>query len=152
MPDASRLRTLIVRMTLLCGTLDIVYAIVTSLIRGRTALGVLHSVASGPFGDAARTWGWAGGALGLAVHYSIMAVMVGLYLAIVPRIAALKPVAPWLLGLAYGVLSYVVMYDVVLALRWPQNFPQTDPLLIAIGIFPHLFFVGLPVAYAARTA
>lgn len=150
MTATSRLPASILRLTLLCGTLDIVYAIIVSLIRGRTALGVLHSVASGPFGDAAKTWGWPGGALGLAVHYSIMAVMVGVYLAIVPRLAALRSLSPWLLGIAYGVVSYLVMYDVVLALRWPANFPQTDPLLIAIGIFPHLFFVGLPVAFATR--
>lgn len=150
MSTRTGFNALILRMTLICGTVDIVYAIVVSLIRGRTALGVLHSVASGPFGDEAKTWGWAGGVLGLGVHYAIMAVMVGLYLAIVPRLAALKSASPWVLGLAYGVVSYLVMYDVVLAMRWPANFPQTDPLLIAIGVFPHLFFVGLPVAYAAR--
>ena len=41
----------------LCGTLDIVYAAVSSVLRGGTVSSMLHAVASGPFGDGAQQWG-----------------------------------------------------------------------------------------------
>ncbi len=61
---------------LLCGTLDIVYAAVSSVVQGGTVSSMLHAVASGPFGAAARSWGIGGDIAGLATHYAIMGAMV----------------------------------------------------------------------------
>jgi len=142
---------LILLGTAICGTLDIGYAIVMSLLRGGTALNVLHSVASGPFGDDIGRLGWLGGLLGLLVHFSIMSVMVAVFCVAVARLPRLNA-NPLLGGLAYGVISYIVMYWIVLALRWPQNFPQTDPVKVFRALLPHLICVGIPLAYLVRWA
>lgn len=144
-----RLARLILLATLVCGTLDIGYAIVMSMLRGGTALAVLHSVASGPFGDDIDRLGWAGGLLGLLVHFTIMSVMVAVFCAAVawrPRLNA----RPLLSGIAYGLILYATMYWIVLALRWPANFPQTDPIKIVRALVPHLICVGIPLAYLVR--
>jgi hypothetical protein len=140
---------LILLGTAICGTLDIGYAIVMSLLRGGTALNVLHSVASGPFGDDIGRLGWLGGLLGLLVHFSIMSVMVAVFCVAVARLPRLNA-NPLVSGLAYGVISYIVMYWIVLALRWPQNFPQTDPVKVFRALLPHLVCVGIPLAYLVR--
>ena len=140
---------LILLGTAICGTLDIGYAIVMSLLRGGSALNVLLSVASGPFGDDIGRLGWLGGLLGLLVHFSIMSVMVAVFCVAVARLPRLNA-NPVLSGLAYGVISYIVMYWIVLALRWPQNFPQTDPVKVFRALLPHLVCVGVPLAYLVR--
>jgi len=142
---------LIVVATAICGTLDIGYAIAMSLVRGGTALAVLHSVASGPFGNDIDRLGWAGGLLGLIVHFSIMAVMVSVFCMAVARWPRLNA-SPLLSGIAYGVISYIVMYWIVLVLRWPERFPQTDPVKVYRALLPHLACVGIPLAYLVRKA
>jgi hypothetical protein len=137
---------------LLCGTLDAVYATVMTLVRGGTIQPLWTGVAAGPFGEAANTWGWAGALLGLAVHFSIMAAMVGAYLYAWPRIKMLQQGNVWLLALLYGVLTYVVMYWVVLPLRWPEFYPTTVPFKIALGLAPHIFCLGIPLALMGRQA
>lgn len=139
-----------IRAWLLCGSLDILYAIANTMRKGGSALGVLHSVASGPFGDGIKDMGWVGGLIGLKVHFGIMAVMVATFLFAYRRIAALRTNSPWIVGTLYGTILYGVMYCVVLAWRWPALFPQTDPTQIAIALFPHIALVGIPLALMAR--
>ncbi|MEQ1511027.1 MAG: hypothetical protein ABL909_11580 [Sphingopyxis sp.] len=145
-------KSLWLKATLLCGSLDIFYAIANTVRKGGSALGVLHSVASGPFGNGVKDMGWAGGAIGLAVHFAIMAVMVATFLFAYRRIAALRTTSPWIVGTLYGAALYGVMYCVVMAWRWPALFPQTDPAQIAIALFPHIALVGIPLALMARKA
>jgi hypothetical protein len=142
---------LIVLATLLCGALDIGYAIAMSIARGGTALAVLHSVASGPFGNDIDRLGWLGGLLGLLVHFSIMAVMVSVFCVAVAKMPRLNT-NPVFSGVAYGIISYIVMYWIVLVLRWPDRFPQTDPAKILRALLPHLVCVGIPLAYLVRRA
>ncbi len=63
---------------------------------------------------------WPGAIVGLAVHFAIMAVMVAAFVAaahLLPR------AAQWRLfyGVAYGGLLYLVMYWLVIPLRWPPR-------------------------------
>ena len=147
----NSLSKLILKATLICGSLDILYAIANTVRKGGTALGTLHSVASGPFGNGVKDMGWTGGLMGLGVHFGIMAVMVGVYALLATR-TRIAGVNPWLSGTAYGVILYGVMYCIVLALRWPALFPQKDPLQIAISLFPHIALVGIPLAFMFRQA
>lgn len=137
---------------MICGALDILYAIVSTMLKGGTAAMVLHSVASGPFGERATSWGFGGALLGLLVHFAIMTVMVATYF-FLARNTSLGSFSPWVTGTVYGVALYIFMYFVVLPLRWPAVFPQTDPTKIALSLFPHIAFVGIPMALiAARSA
>lgn len=135
---------------LLCGTLDIVYAAVTSMIAGGTVSGMLHAVASGPFGAAAATWGIRGDIAGLATHYAIMGAMVAAWFFVARRWGALTASPWWLTGTIYGLILYLVMNAVVLPLRFGLPFPPADLVKGAIALFPHIFFVGWPLAWLTR--
>lgn len=135
---------------LLCGTLDIVYAAVSSVLRGGTVSSMLHGVASGPFGDAARGWGIGGDIAGLVTHFAIMGAMVAAWFFVARRWTALATWPWWLAGTLYGLLLYVIMNGVVLPLRFGSPFPPTDLAKGAIALFPHIFFVGCPLAWLTR--
>lgn len=129
---------------LLCGTLDALYATAVALLRQTGVAEVWLGVAAGPFGDGARQWGAAGIVMGLLVHFALMAVMaaVGLWLA---RKTLLGEVAVWKAGTLYGIALYTAMYGLVLAWRFGAPFPNPDRVKIALGLFPHIFLVGIPM-------
>ncbi|WP_422059769.1 hypothetical protein [Sphingopyxis sp.] len=135
---------------LLCGTLDIVYAAVSSVVQGRTVSSMLHAVASGPFGDGAREWGLVGDIAGLATHYAIMGAMVAFWFAAVRQLPALARQPWWLTGTIYGFGLYLVMNAIVLPLRFGAPFPPTDLVKGAVALFPHIFFIGWPLAWLTR--
>ncbi|MCC6926004.1 hypothetical protein [Novosphingobium sp.] len=144
------LRRLFMQLWLLCGTLDALYASALTLLRGNGDVAAMwRGVAAGPFGAGADGWGLAGSLTGLAVHFAIMAVMiaVGIWLA---RQTMLGEVAPWKAGTLYGLILYAVMYGIVLHLRFGAPFPNPDRVKLALGLFPHVFFVGLPIFYLVR--
>lgn len=133
--------------TLIAGTLDILSAFVFAGMSGLKPLGVLRFVASGPFGAAPTpTAGWA--AVGLAVHFAIMACMAAAYMLLASRIPPLlrHPVPA---GLAYGALLWLVMYWIVLPLRFEMPLPNTL-WGIANALFSHCILVGIPIALVAR--
>ena len=130
---------------LLCGTLDIAYAAAVSVAQGGTVSSMLHAVASGPFGDGARTWGFGGDVAGLATHFAIMGVMIWAFVATRGRWPVAWPW--WLVGTIYGLILYLVMNAFVLPLRFGSPFPPTDMIKGAIALFPHIFFVGLPLGW-----
>jgi hypothetical protein len=133
--------------TLIAGTLDIISAFVFAGIAGVTPIGVLRFVASGPFGAApTATSGWA--AVGLIVHFAIMACMAAAYMLAAPRIpAALRH--PILAGTAYGVLLWGIMHWIVMPVRFPA-LPLPDTLYaVANQLFSHCVLVGIPIAQVA---
>jgi hypothetical protein len=133
--------------TLVCGTLDILFAVILTLLRGKEPGTMLRGVASGPF-PAATDWGGAGSLLGLAVHFTLMAIMV----AVLVLILRLRPAlldTPWRTALAYGVLTYFVMNWAVVPLRFHTPLP---PRLVPFGtqLFAHIVLVGIPATFIAR--
>ena len=133
--------------TLVCGTLDILLAVMLTLMRGKEPAAMLRFVASGPF-PGATEWGSSGSILGLAVHYSLMAIMVAFFVVAAKNIPALTS-QPLLWGLFYGLVTYVVMNLVVVPLRFPAAWP---PKALSIGtqLFAHIVLVGWPLAFIAR--
>jgi hypothetical protein len=133
--------------TLVAGTLDIAAAAMLALVGGGTPDRMLRGVASGPFPGASH-WGWGGAALGLAVHFAIMAVMAACFVFAADRIGSLKRV-PIVAGILYGLATWLVMNLVVLPLRWPALFPNLAPSSVAISLACHLVLVGIPIALIA---
>lgn len=134
--------TTITAATAVAGILDIVMAFLSS---SAPPAQVLRSVASGPFGSSMRDGAAAEALLGLAVHFSIMTVMVAVFVIVAskrPRLLE-RPLAS---GLGYGLLLYLVMYWIVLPLRWPDAFPVTQPAEVGKALFAHLLLVGAPIA------
>ena len=137
----------IIVATLVCGTLDILLAVILTLMRGREPTAMLRFVASGPFPQA-TDWGAEGSVLGLAVHYTLMAIMVAAFVLAARQRPSLLD-HPLLWGIAYGVITYAIMNLLVVPLRFPAAWPP-KPLGIATQLFAHIVLVGLPTAYIAR--
>ena len=142
----ARLLRPILLATLVAGTLDICAAIVLSLTLGRGPANMLRFVASGPFPQATE-WGSAGSALGLAVHFALMAVMAAVYMVAADRRPALRA-RPLQWGVIYGLVTYVAMNLVVVPLRFPAAFPPS-PRSVATQLFCHIVLVGIPIAWIA---
>lgn len=145
------MRELFLRIWLLCGTLDGIYATALTGLRGGDVGGLWRGVAAGPFGDGAQAWGMGGVLAGVAVHFAIMAAMVAWGLLLVSK-SQLGQMAPWKAGTFYGLVLYGVMYGLVLQWRFGAPFPNPDKIKLALGLFPHIFLVGIPIFALARRA
>lgn len=132
--------------TLVAGTLDILAAVGLTLFYGREPADMLRGVASGPFPPATE-WGATGAALGLAVHFALMAVMAAVYVAAAERLPSLRR-SPLTWGVLYGLATYVVMNLIVVPLRFPGAFPPS-PRALATQLFCHVVLVGIPIALIA---
>jgi hypothetical protein len=133
--------------TLVCGTLDIFFAVLLTLWRGKEPAAMLRFVASGPFPQA-TDWGAAGSLLGLAVHFALMAIMVAVFVLVVRE----KPLLlnrPIFAAVAYGLATYAVLNLIVVPVRFPAAWP---PKALSIGtqLFAHIVLVGLPTVFIAR--
>jgi len=131
--------------TAVAGTLDILDAVLMSLAAGRSPVKMLQGIAGGLVGRAAGQGGATTAGLGLAVHFAIMLVMATAFVLAAGRIDALAR-RPLLWGPVYGLGLYVIMYWVVLPLRWPPLFARIEPLQVANQLFAHTLLVGLPIA------
>ena len=132
---------------LVAGVLDIGFAIVNASVAGGGAARMLAGIASGPFGSGAALQPWAP-ALGLAVHFAIMSLMVAAFAWAASRFREqLLRIGPAGAGIGYGLLLYGFMFWVVLPLRWPEAHPVADFWPVARMLFAHVALVGLPIAF-----
>jgi hypothetical protein len=132
--------------TAISGTLDILFAMILTLLFGRQIGNMLRFVGSGPF-PAAIGMGTAGAILGLVVHFALMAIMATVLVLFVrarPQLAD----TPLRTGLAYGVLTYFVMNWLVVPVRFGTPLPP-KALSVATQLFAHIVLVGLPMSYIA---
>jgi hypothetical protein len=143
------MRSAFLKAWLLCGALDAVYATVLTLARAGDIGELWRGVAAGPFGDAAKAWGAGGAVLGVGVHFAMMAAMAGVALFLFRR-TPLADANRWLAGTLYSLALYCVMYGLVLPARFGVPFPNPDKLKLALGLFPHVFLVGIPMALILR--
>ena len=132
--------------TLLSGSLDILFAMILTVLFGREIGSMLRYVASGPF-PAATGMGSGGAALGLVVHFALMAIMAALFMAVVSHRQDLLD-RPYFAGIGYGLITYLVMNWLVVPLRFDAPLPPR-PLSIATQLFAHIFLVGIPFALIA---
>lgn len=88
---------------------------------------------------------------GLGVHFAIMGAMVAAWFAATRRWGALTQPPWWLTGTLYGLALYAVMNGAVLPLRFGSSFPPADLVKGAVALFPHIAFVGWPLAWTTRS-
>jgi hypothetical protein len=86
------------------------------------------------------------------VHFAIMAAMAAAFVAaarLLPRVREWR----LLYGVAYGALLYLIMYWIVIPLRWPPA-PGTAITLVSvlIPLAVHILLVGIPIALIATAA
>jgi len=133
--------------TAISGSLDILFAMILTVAFGRAIPNMLRYVGSGPF-PAATDMGTAGAILGLAVHFALMAIMATVLMAYLRANPAQLDNAI-VVGIVYGLLTYVVMNLVVVPLRFHTPLPPKT-LSIATQLFAHICLVGIPMALVAR--
>lgn len=145
----TRLIAAIATGGLAAGTIDIVYAMISVGMRGRSPQWVLQSVASGLLGSDAFQGGWASAGLGLAAHFVIATGAATVFVLANVQIEALR--RHWLLaGVLFGVGVYLFMNFVVLPLSAvPFKINYTWSVL-AQGFVSHALGVGIPIAAAFR--
>ena len=107
-------------------------------------------MAAGLLGEASFEGGAATAALGLFLHFFIACTMALTYYFVSRRWTVLvrRPVP---LGIAYGLLLYVIMNFVVVPLS-AANSGSRDPTWIALTVAVHAFLIGLPIALFSRRA
>ena len=129
--------------TAVSGTLDILFAMMLTVLFGRQVDNMLRFVASGPF-PSAPDWGTAGAVLGLIVHFTLMAIMATIFVLAARRFPDMLG-SPLKWGVIYGLVTYVAMNWVVVPLRFDAPLPP-KPLSIATQLFAHIVLVGIPFA------
>ena len=133
--------------TAMSGALDIGWAMTLTVLNGRQIGDMLRFVGSGPF-PAAIDMGGAGAVLGLAVHFTLMAIMAAVFVIAALRIRDMTR-SPVKWGVIYGVVTYVVLDLLIVPLRFPAAWPP-KPLSIATQLFAHIVLVGLVFAFVTR--
>lgn len=129
--------------TLVCGALDIGWAMVLTAWYGGEIPKMLRYVASGPFPQA-MDMGGPGSLLGLLVHFALMAIMATVFVLAAGRIPDLvRSPVKW--GIIYGLITYVVMNLIVVPLRFGTPVPPSARS-IATQLFAHVILVGIPMA------
>jgi hypothetical protein len=135
--------------TFVAGALDITAAIVTWLLRDVPPARVLQSVASGVLGRDAYQGGNRAAALGLLLHFVVMAGIVSVYSIASQRVTMLRE-RRFISGITYGVLVWVAMTYVVVPLSAsPVRLPQGFDFDVVLGVLTHIVCVGLPIAFLA---
>lgn len=136
---------------IVAGALDILYACLFWALKADLPPSrILQSVAAGLLGEAAFRGGATTAALGLVLHFGIACTMALAYFLVARRWPLLVR-RPVVLGMAYGLLLYVLMNDVVVPLSAASP-GSSDPTWVALTVAVHVFFVGIPIAWFASRA
>jgi uncharacterized membrane protein YagU involved in acid resistance len=131
--------------TAVAGTLDILFAMSLTILFGRQIGDMLRYVASGPFPQATEM-GAGGAILGLLVHFALMAIMAAAYVWFADSSRREHLVAmPIRAGVAYGVVTYVIMNLIVVPLRFGTPLPPSTRSIVT-QLFAHIVLVGIPIA------
>ena len=91
--------------------------------------------------------GAVGSGVGLVVHFALMAIMAACFVYAARNWPALvaKPIHA---GIAYGLITYVVMNWVVVPIRFDSPLPPQTRAIVS-QLFAHIALVGLPIALIA---
>lgn len=135
------------------GTLDLAFASVYWAMHDVPPSRILQVIAGWVLGrEAALSGGWATVLLGAALHYYLMTAMAAGYTLASRRVPALLQ-QPLRHGALYGVLLYVLMFEVLLPL-FSASHPVKPPRLDwqVACVIAYIVLVGIPCALFARVA
>ena len=135
--------------TAVAGTLDISMALLFWGLKGASCERLLQGIAGGLLGRAAYDGGFPSAALGLVLHFCMMAVMAGAYFWASLRAQYLVR-RPLLWGAIYGAALLGLMNYIVVPLSAFPGKPVFNPVWFLSDLGSHVFFVGIPIALYAR--
>lgn len=127
----------LLRAGVAAGLVDVVYATGRGLADSGSATLPWRGVASGWIGRAAYGESLAPVGLGLATHFAIAILMAAVWIGGLGRLEAVRR-RPFAAATIYGLGLYVVMYLMVLPLRWPTVFPKWDGVGSVLDILAHV--------------
>lgn len=126
------------------GLVDMVYFSTTVLINHGNPLSVFRSIAHfWPVGALAKG-GLPVTLIGLATHFGLATIMAAGFALLLPALFAILR-SSWLAGAVYGILLYLVMYLIVMPLRWPAIYPHFEGLSSMLDVMVHIA-VGMTFA------
>jgi hypothetical protein len=132
----------ILLLTAVSGTLDILLAMILTVTIGKGDISkMLRGLASGPFPQATE-WGTSGSALGLVVHFTLMAIMATVFVLAARRYPGIVA-SPIKWGIVYGLITYVAMNWIVVPVRFGTPLPPRT-ISIFTQLFAHVALVGIP--------
>lgn len=133
---------------LLVGTLDILAAIIQTLIAGASIERLMRYIASGIFGETAFTGGAWYPVAGLIFHYLIAFSWTILFYLLYPKLR-FAPSNRLVVGIGYGALIWFVMNRIVLPL---SNVPQRafDLQRAIIAALVLMVAIGIPLSFRAQ--
>ena len=134
---------------LIGAAIDALYFSASALMKGHSPVKVLQSIASFWLGPKSMDLGATSALLGVATHIGLSTIMATGFLLLVPRVEILRR-STLVGGLLYGLVLYVVMYLVVLPLRWPALYPRWDGWRSLLDIAVHLA-IDLSFAFLFRS-
>ena len=141
----------LLRAGLLTGVVDGTWAIVLTLIYGRTITRLFQGIAATLFGERMFDGGLPTAALGLVMHFGVAFAWSALLLLLVVRSSWLRRVLASPFGVVkvaaiYGPGIWIVMSRVVIPLFTHRPVPITGRWWIQLA--GHVVFVGLPMTWA----
>ena len=132
------------------GTVDILDAVIMTLVRGGDPFRMLQGIASGLLGKASFEGGTATMLLGLGCHYFIAFAVVTTYVVASRRFAVLT--RRWVgCGIAYGLGVWAFMNFVVIPLSAIGHLPAFTLVGVTNQLLIHAFGVGLLTAWFAQS-
>jgi hypothetical protein len=132
------------------GTVDHLSALASLVPQGHSAVQINQYLASAVIGPgAAFAGGWLTGAIGVGVQETLTTIMAGVFVAAAQKYPALLR-KPWLSGIAYGVLIYIVMNYIAVPLSAAPNWKPPTGWVIVGSLLSHCLYVGVPIAFIAR--
>jgi hypothetical protein len=132
----------------LCGVLDITAALVVYGTMGAKPLRLLQGIAGGLLGPRTYGGGIATALLGLLCHF-VIAFSAAAVFVTASRLAPFLVRHAVLSGVLYGIAVYFFMNRIVVPISAAAKFPFSFKMMV-IGVVIHIFYVGLPIALAAR--
>ena len=133
------------------GAIDFVYATVFVVLRGRPWYRAWQGVASAVLGRDSFSGGYPTAFLGVLLHFTVAACIVGVYL-MASRFLPLLRQKTLLCGLAFGGIAFFVMNLVVVPLTRIGYQPLVWSAFNIGALLVHVFLLGPAAAYFAGRA
>lgn len=133
------------------GAIDFLYATIYVVLRGRPWYRAWQGVASAVLGKDSFQGGYPTALLGVLLHFTVAACIVGVYL-IASRWAPLLRRKTLFWGLAYGAAAFFVMNLVVVPLTRIGRQPLVWSAFNVGGLIVHTLLLGPAAAYFAGRA
>jgi len=135
---------------LLAGTLDLLSAFAYTAADGKNALAVPIAIATAIW-PTARLHLPPAMVVGILLHYLIMLLMVVFFIVTAEKLPIVRK-HPIMSGVIYGLFLWLVMYCMVLPVRWPGLFPQLSAKPLIEQWFSHIVLVGIPISISVNRA